>query len=270
MRVTDPILTVIIPMFNEAKTIARLLDAVEAAAYSKQVIVVDDGSRDGSLDEVFRWREQSAGGLDFEILCHPENNGKGSAIRTALPRARGKIVLIQDADLECDPADYPTLVEPILQGVSRVVFGSRYLGRGSRYLGLERQMAWTPSRTFVLLANSLVWILFGRRITDEAGCYKVMATDLLRSLNLRCRRFEFCPEVTAKLCRLGIAIHEVPVRYTPRDIKSGKKIGWRDAFEAIGTLIWWRLASIRGRELPGESKVIPLDQDRIELATPVD
>jgi dolichol-phosphate mannosyltransferase len=238
MRIPAPTLTVIIPVYNEAGTIARVLEAVASAPYSKQVIVVDDGSRDGSFLEVVRWSQKAMPEGGIEVIRHPTNLGKGSAIRTALPLASGRLVVVQDADLECDPADYPLLVEPILNGVAPVVFGSRYLGEG-------RGRPWTPGRVFVALANLLVLALFGRRISDEAGCYKVMRTELLRGLDLRCRRFEFCPEVVAKLCRLGVPIHEVPVRYSPRDARSGKKIGWRDAFEAISTLIWWRVAPFR-------------------------
>jgi glycosyltransferase involved in cell wall biosynthesis len=235
MKQYNPILTVIIPLYNEVATIACVLDAVNASPYSKQIIVVDDGSRDGSFEEVVRWIEQSAETAEVELLRHRENRGKGSAIMTALPHARGRVALVQDADLECNPAEYPKLVEPILNGIAAVVFGSRYLVP-------EWRSGWSTGRTFVCLANALVWILFGKRISDEAGCYKVMPTELLRSLDLRCKRFEFCPEVVAKLCRLGVEIHEVPVRYAPRDNRAGKKIGWRDAIEAVVTLLWWRVA----------------------------
>ncbi|MDR3637807.1 MAG: glycosyltransferase family 2 protein [Isosphaeraceae bacterium] len=246
MELSPPTLTIIVPLYNEVGTIARVLGAVEASPYSKQILVVDDGSRDGSYLEVIRWRSSAAPSTEVEIFQHPENRGKGSAIRTALPFAKGRIVVVQDADLECDPADYPQLVEPILEGTARVVFGSRYLNAGSG------RLPWTSGRLFVCLANALVLVLFGRRITDEAGCYKVMPTELLRSLDLRCRRFEFCPEVVAKLCRRGIGIHEVPVRYTPRDLRSGKKIGLRDAIEAIAALLRWRVAPLERAQTPSE------------------
>jgi dolichol-phosphate mannosyltransferase len=261
MEISPPTLTIIIPLYNEAGTIARVLDAVEASPYSKQILVVDDGSRDDSFLGVIRWKACVSPSTDIEILRHPENRGKGSAIRTALPLARGRIVVIQDADLECDPADYPRLVEPILEGTAPVVFGSRYLDPGNR-------LPWTSGRLFVCFANALVWALFGRRISDEAGCYKVMSTEMLRGLDLRCRRFEFCPEVVAKLCRLGIAIHEVPVRCTPRDFRTGKKIGLRDAIEAVVTLLRWRLAPLPKtgirRESPYSRPVDPREAKRID------
>ena len=242
----SPVLTVIIPVFNEVGTIAQVLDAVDRSRFSRQIVVVDDGSSDGSAAVVQAWMSNSGRDSRCELLRHPSNRGKGSAIRTALGRAEGRFVLIQDADLECDPADYPLLLEPLLRGEADIVLGSRYLR--------PRGVAGLPlNRLFVILANLAVLALFFRRITDEAGCYKVMATDLLRSLDLRCCRFEFCPEVVAKCCLLDLKFREVQVRYTPRTVHEGKKIRFRDAVQAIATLVRWRMAGIRHLRPPRRS-----------------
>jgi dolichol-phosphate mannosyltransferase len=230
-------LTVIIPVYNEARTIVETLDAVSSSPFTKQIIVVDDGSTDDSMPAIDLWMRGPGQTHRVRLCRHPENRGKGAAVRTGLEHAEGQIVIVQDADLECDPSDYPALVAPILEGSADVVLGSRFLAAGE-------PRAWNASRVFVSVANGLVRILYGRRISDEAGCYKVMRTRLLRDLDLRCTRFEFCPEVIAKACRMGLVTKEVPVRYRPRTRREGKKIGWRDATEAILTLVWWRFARL--------------------------
>jgi dolichol-phosphate mannosyltransferase len=235
---SDPILTVIIPAYNEVATIARLLDAVVAAPYAKQIVLVDDGSTDGTVDAVEGWGLRSE--WPIEVVRHPVNRGKGAAIRSGLARARCDVTIVQDADLEYDPAEYSRLIEPILHGEADVVYGSRYL----RPMG---PLPWGPNRICVLLLNLMVRILYGRVLTDEATCYKAFRTELVRPMDLRCERFEFCPEVTAKLCRMGVRIHEVPITYTPRSQIEGKKIRWRDGVEAVVTLLRWRLAPFRPR-----------------------
>jgi dolichol-phosphate mannosyltransferase len=223
-------LTVIIPVYNEEGTVEELLRRVRDGPYpNKEVIVVDDGSGDGTAEILRPWRDVPG----FVVLRHAQNRGKGSAIRTALARAHGHITVIQDADLEYDPADYPLLVEPIRRGECEVVYGSRYLRRAGG-------VPWTKFRLAVVVLNLLVRLLYGRRLTDEATCYKAFRTDLLRHLDLRAERFEFCPEVTAKLCRLGQRIAEVPIGYHPRPGKAGKKIGWRDIRPTLWTLLKWR------------------------------
>lgn len=231
-----PELTVIVPAYDEAPTIRALLDAVAAAPYAKQVIVVDDGSRDGTWQAVRDWRAST--GRHLELFRHLGNRGKGAAIRTGLAHARGDVVLIQDADLEYDPADYPRVVGPILAGEAEIVYGSRYLSPG-------RRLPWTPNRACVVLLNRIARVLFGVRLTDEATCYKAFRTELLRRMDLRCERFEFCPEVTAKSARMGVAIREVPVGYSPRTRCEGKKIRWEDGLHAIATLLRWRIAPFR-------------------------
>ena len=234
-------LTVIIPAYNEEATIGEVLGAVVASPFSKQVVVVDDGSSDGTAAAIDRWIDRAgpAGpGYTVEVVRHPSNRGKGAAIRSGLARARCPIALVQDADLEYDPGDYPALIGPILSGEADVVYGSRYLHP-------DRCLPWTPNRACVALLNAMVRAFYGYRITDEATCYKAFRTDDLRRMDLRCDRFEFCPEVTAKACRMGLRLLEVPVRYAPRGHREGKKIGWKDGVEAIATLVRWRFAPFR-------------------------
>ena len=195
----------------------------------KEVIVVDDGSTDGTR-EVLR---ELAGRLPILAVYHPVNRGKGAAIRTALAQARGEIVIIQDADLEYDPEEYPRLIAPIQRGETNVVYGSRYLASGNT-------LPFSHYKLGVLALNLVANLLYGLRLTDEATCYKVFRTDLLKSLPLRCERFEFCPEVTARVARRRERILELPIAYHFRTRAQGKKIGWRDAFEAFFTLLRYR------------------------------
>ncbi len=233
-----PLLSVLVPVYNEERTLDELLRRVTSGPYpypEKELIIVDDGSRDRTPAVLERW----AGWPGVRLFRHAHNRGKGAAVRTGLAQARGEIVLIQDADLECDPADYPRLVEVIRRGDSPVVYGSRYLRPNP-------SLPWTPSRLAVGMVNSVVWLLYGRWLTDEATCYKALRTELLRALDLQAKRFEVCAEITAKLCRLGISIVEVPITYRPRTRAEGKKLSLRDACPTIWTLIKWRFARLAG------------------------
>lgn len=229
-----PVLSVIVPVYNEATSVDELLRRVAAVPLDLEVIVVDDGSTDGTSVVVGRW----AANPRVVLLAHDSNRGKGAAVRTGLQQVRGDYTLVQDADLEYDPRDYGALIEPILSGAADAVYGSRFLQPGNRSAGLAQRLC-------VSLLNCLVLVFYGRRITDEATCYKAIRTELLRRMDLQCRRFEFCPEVTAKLCRLRVPIYEVPIRYHARSVAEGKKIGWRDALRAFWTLAWWRFAPFR-------------------------
>ncbi len=229
----SPDLTVIIPVYNEAPTIAVILEAVASNPFATQVVIVDDGSTDGSADAIEVWACRD--GIRCDFLKHPRNLGKGAAIRTGLGRALGRVTLVQDADLEYDVADYTKIVGPILTGEADVVYGSRYLRP-------DNALPWTTNRICVHLLNGLVRLLYGLKVTDEATCYKAFRTTILRQMDLRCRRFEFCPEVTAKLSRMGLSVLEVPIGYQPRSHDEGKKIRWTDGIEAISTLIYWRFA----------------------------
>src|SRR5205823_6128700 len=191
------------------------------APYEKQVIIVNDASTDGTT-EVLR---ELDGQSNVLVLTHPANFGKGRAIRTAIEQATGKFTIIQDADLEYNPQDYAQVLAPLLSGEAQIVYGSRYLTGKNPNGGLLFRFG-------VRLLNWVVRLLYGATLTDEATCYKAMPTSLLRAMRLECERFEFCPEVTAKACRMGIAIHEVPISYAPRTASAGKKIRWRDGIHA--------------------------------------
>jgi dolichol-phosphate mannosyltransferase len=228
---TSDVLSIIVPVRNEAATVRDLLRRVEAAAVPgmlQQIIVVDDGSE----DETPRLLEALTADPTYVVLRHARGRGKGAAIRTALPHVAGSIVLIQDADLEYDPADHARLVEPIRRGEARVVYGSRFLGT----IAGMRWMHRIANRALSLLADRL-----GRsRITDEATCYKAFSASLLRSLPLRCTGFEFCAEVTGLLQAVGEPIVEVPITYRSRGRASGKKVRARDGFVAVAWMLWAR------------------------------
>lgn len=223
-------LSVVIPVYNERDTIQEALRRVRELSdeVRLEIVVVDDASTDGS-----------GGLLEAEpglvLLRHAVNQGKGAAIRTALAQVTGEVVAIQDADLEYDPRDLLRLMEPIERGEARVVYGSRFRnGRPAMALPnyvCNRLLAWTAN------------LLYGARITDEATCYKVFESALIRSLPLTCRRFEFCPEVTARVRKQGERIIELPVAYTPRTFDAGKKIRWWDGVEALWTLLKFRFRS---------------------------
>jgi dolichol-phosphate mannosyltransferase len=216
-------LTVLVPALNEQATIADVVDRLLALPLRTEIIVIDDGSTDDTPRILARYEGR------IRVLTNPQKGGKGNAIRQALPFATGKVVVVQDADLEYAPEELPGLVQPILAGTANVVFGSRFTQ------GMHPSMALPNKLVNVLLAWS-VRILFFRSITDEATCYKAFRTDVLRRMNLECKRFEFCPEVTAKAIRLGERIVEVPISYVPRTKEAGKKIRWTDAPEAFWTL----------------------------------
>ncbi len=225
-------LSVLIPAYNEQATIEELVRRVlatptERAGFIREVIVVDDASRDDTAAIVARIaRSQPA----VRLLRHERNRGKSAAIRTALAAATGDTCIIQDADLEYDPADYLPLLFAVRDG-AQVVFGSRFLARSR-----PAEMAlpnWIANRMLTGLAN----LLFQIRITDEATCLKMFPTELLRGMALRREGFDFCPEVTAKVARRGIPIHEVPIRYRARSVEEGKKIRWTDAVRAVRVMV---------------------------------
>ena len=218
--------SVIVPVYNEAAHLDELLQAIQGSRVKKEIIIVDDGSTDGTREKL-----QALPTIDdVTVVFHEKNYGKGAAIRTALAYARGEYVLIQDSDLEYDPQDYPRLLRPLEEGKANVVYGVRpdRPERGLRFfLGAK-------------LLTHLTNLLYRAGIHDEATCYKVIRRSLLEQLHLQCRRFEFCPEVTAKLCRMGEKIAEVPISYHPRSAVEGKKIHHSDGWLAIWTLIRYR------------------------------
>lgn len=228
-------LSVVIPAYNEAATIHKILDLVTAVPLRlhKEVIVVDDGSKDGTAEAVQRWAQGQAGrvGLAVKVITK-ENGGKGTAVRRGIDESTGEYVLIQDADLEYEPNDYPALLAPMLAGQSDVVYGSRILGpdKGGTF------MFYLGGRV-VTLATNLLYFCW---ITDEPTCYKLFRGDLIRSIPLECKGFEFCPEVTAKVLKRGHRIVDVPIRYHPRSVAEGKKIRAKDGLIALWELLKWR------------------------------
>ena len=218
--------SVLVPAYNEARTIARMLEAVYGRNPGRdlEVVIVDDGSTDGTYEAAV-----AAARPGTKVLRHAANAGKGSAIRTALAAATGDVVIVQDADLEYDPADYSLLLKPIEDGAAEVVYGSRLMKSDARsyhryYWGGRLVSLWTN-------------LLYGSRITDEPTCYKVFKTPMLRSFDLTCTGFEFCPEVTAKALLRGVKILELPISYYPRRMEEGKKIRWTDGVIALWTLL---------------------------------
>lgn len=227
----DILLSVIMPVFNERSTIAAIVRRVETSPVRKELIIVDDGSTDGTR-EIIQGIESAT--MPIVKVFHPANRGKGAAIRSGLEKARGDVIIIQDADLEYDPNDYVKILEPIMSGRAKVVYGTRYWDPDNvPRLYLANYIA---TRLLTFMVN----VLYGARITDESTCYKAFHRDVLKSITLKCERFEFCPEVTAKVARAGFKIVEVPIHYKGRTKEEGKKIGWRDGVEAIWTLLKYR------------------------------
>ena len=226
-----PLLSVIVPVYNEAETVAALLERVLAVELPMQVIVVDDGSTDGSRDIVARLAAEHP---EVEHVCHEANSGKGAAVHTGIAHARGRWTIIQDADLEYDPAEFPRLIAAAEEHGVRVVYGSRILGSSNR----SYRCYYWGGRLVSLVAS----ILYGRWITDEPTCYKLFDTALLQGLRLRENGFGFCAEATAMVCRLGERIIEVPISYHPRSMEEGKKIRWTDGLEAVWILLRHRVA----------------------------
>ena len=224
-------LSIIMPVYNEQQTLSEILGQVrdvELDGVEKEIIVVDDGSTDGSREILAG--EAEAG--DLLIFYHDQNRGKGAAIRTAIENTRGDLILIQDADLEYDPRDYPNLIRPIMEGRVDVVYGSRFLGPR------KAMFFWhmLGNKLLTLTTN----ILYNAILSDMETCYKCFRADVVKDIPLHSRRFEFEPEVTAKVLKRGHRIFEVPISYYGREFHEGKKISWRDAPIAFWTLIKYR------------------------------
>ena len=226
------LLSILIPAYNEVHNIDILLAKVQAVPLSKEIIIVDDGSTDGTRDRLIAYQSTP----NTKVIFHEHNQGKGAAIRTAIQHMTGDIAIVQDADLEYEPQDYIALVQPIIEGKEKVIYGSRFLKTENRHSYMSFYIG---GQIVTLLTN----ILYNQRLTDEPTCYKVFETNFLRSIPLDCTRFEFCPEVTAKVAKRGIRIKELPISYYPRSITEGKKISWFDGIEAIWVLIKYRFVN---------------------------
>lgn len=221
-------LSVIMPVYNEKNNILKILDKVKAVKLDKEIVIVDDFSSDGTRDILKSIKQRR-----IKIFYHHKNYGKGMAIRTALKHITGDIVIIQDGDLEYDPQEYVKLVKPITNGETKVVYGSRLIFGNKSYTNLHY--------IATVILNSIVRILYTQKITDVPTCYKVFDAKLIKSIPLKCTRFAFDFEITAKVCKRGHKIKEIPISYYPRSIKEGKKIKWQDGVEAAWTLIKYRL-----------------------------
>ena len=231
-----PRLSVLVPVYNEVGTVCTLLERVAAVPYSKEIIVVDDCSHDGTRAalEAFRARTPDTSETRWIFAFHERNQGKGAAVRTAVGHVSGEIAIIQDADLEYDPNDYPRLVQPIDDGHADVVFGSRFVGSPRRVLMFWHTVA---NRLLTLFSNMCT----NMNLTDMETCYKVFRADVAKRIEIESRRFGVEPELTAKVARMKCRVYEVPVSYYGRDYAHGKKIGPLDAFEALWVILKFNL-----------------------------
>jgi glycosyltransferase involved in cell wall biosynthesis len=222
-------ISVIIPAYNEAHTILEILRRVQAMGIANEIVVVDDGSTDGTRDLL----QELNGDGNLRIIMHERNKGKGAAVVTGIQNATGEVLIIQDADLEYDPREYPNLLTPIREGIAEVVYGSRFLGAPRR-----------PTMFWHMVANKLLTfmtnILYNTILTDMETGYKVFRKRVVADMKIKARRFDFEPEFTAKILKRKVRVFEVPISFNPRDYDEGKKIKLKDAFEAVWTLVKYR------------------------------
>lgn len=222
-------LSVVIPVYNEVKNIREILNRVRATGRASEIVVVDDCSQDGT-----RAILQELDGTDgIRLILHERNQGKGAAVRTGLQHAQGDVILIQDADLEYSPHDYPTLLQPIEEGISDVVYGSRFLGGPRRAVMYWHMVA---NRLLTFMTN----ILYDAILSDMETGYKVFRREVVEGMKLRANRFDFEPEFTAKILKRHHRVYEVPISFNPRDYSEGKKIKLHDAFQAVWALLKYR------------------------------
>jgi glycosyltransferase involved in cell wall biosynthesis len=226
-------LSVVVPVFNERNTLVEILRRMRSVelpdGIEREIIVVDDGSEDGTRDVL-----KQLGDSTVRVLMHERNRGKGAAVRTGFEHVTGDYVLVQDADLEYDPEDWPKLLAPVIRGRARVVYGSRFTGERRNMMFLH----WVGNRMLSFTTN----VLYNTTLSDMETCYKLIDADLVAHLNLRADHFDIEPEITAKILRQGVRIYEVPISYAGREFDEGKKITWRDGFAALWTLVKYRFS----------------------------
>ncbi|HTL84751.1 MAG TPA: glycosyltransferase family 2 protein [Acidimicrobiia bacterium] len=224
-------LSVIVPVYNERNTLVEILRRMRAVelpdGVEREIIIVDDGSDDGTRDVLKQLSDSTV-----RVVMHDMNQGKGAAVRTGLETATGDYVLIQDADLEYDPEDWPRLMHPVLRGRARVVYGSRFTGERRNMLFLH----WIGNRFLSLVTN----VLYNTTLSDMETCYKLVDKQLFDGMRLQADAFDIEPEITAKILKQGVRIYEVPISYAGREFDEGKKITWRDGFAALWTLVKYR------------------------------
>jgi glycosyltransferase involved in cell wall biosynthesis len=223
-------LSVIIPVYNEIKNISEIVKRVQATKLASEIIIVDDGSKDGTHQIL----QKLDGKRKVRVIMQGKNQGKGAAVVTGMTAAKGDVILIQDADLEYDPRDYPALLKPIQEGLADVVYGSRFLGAAHRVTMFWHQLA---NQLLTLMTN----ILYDSILTDMETGYKVFRRQVIEGMTIRAKRFNFEPEFTAKILKRKYRIYEVPITFNPRDYADGKKIKLRDAFEAVWALLIYRI-----------------------------
>jgi glycosyltransferase involved in cell wall biosynthesis len=224
-------LSVVVPVFNERNTVVEVLRRMRSVelpdGVEREIIVVDDGSNDGTRDVL-----KQLGDSTVRVVMHDRNRGKGAAVRTGFTHATGEYILIQDADLEYDPEDWPKLLNPVLRGKARVVYGSRFTGERRNMMLLH----WIGNRFLSMTTN----VLFNTTLSDMETCYKLLERDLVESLHLQSNKFDIEAEISAKVLKRGIRIYEVPISFSGREFNEGKKITWRDGFAALYTLVKYR------------------------------